>query len=303
MEQTKTTTVWKIARINYNEPWQQFLIKSLKPIVDSLSRAGIIDRYFWERDFTKGANIRLYFRCEQGVLDTIVIPHLKEHFEAYFNMNPSTPNAENPDWEPSNTIQFLDYKADLSTWGGEIGMPIIERHFQSSSDTVLEFMQLRGERWTSDDILATAVELHLGFVDALEMDAEEAVRFFEYCLLYQSTDEFRIATMEDFFESQREPLMEFHSNLWEALISQEPFEEEIYNLWLEQCFYTAKDLQQTFRRRQLVLEARFGALWTLYARILRMTNNRLGLIGNDESLVYYLMMRCLEKKCAENYNT
>jgi hypothetical protein len=146
MEQTKTTTVWKIARINYNEPWQQFLIKSLKPIVDSLSRAGIIDRYFWERDFTKGANIRLYFRCEQGVLDTIVIPHLKEHFEAYFNMNPSTPNAENPDWEPSNTIQFLDYKADLSTWGGEIGMPIIERHFQSSSDTVLEFMQLRGER-------------------------------------------------------------------------------------------------------------------------------------------------------------
>jgi Lantibiotic biosynthesis dehydratase C-term len=182
-------------------------------------------------------------------------------------------------------------------------MPIVERHFQSSSDTVLDFMVLRGDRWTNDDVLATAIELHLGFADALEMDAEEAVRFFEYCLLYQSTEEFRIAQMEEFFESQREPLIEFHSNLWEALQSQEPFEEEVYNHWLEQCFYTAKDLQQTFRRRQLKLEARFGALWTLYARILRMTNNRLGLIGRDESLVYYLMMRCLEKKCAENFNT
>jgi thiopeptide-type bacteriocin biosynthesis protein len=298
----KTSTAWTVARLNYNEPWQTFLLTSVKPIMDSLSRSGIVERYFWERSYENGAHIRLYFRCEKDVLDSIVIPNLKEHFEAYFESNPSVCQQNNPNREVNNTVQILDYQPDASFWGGEIGLPIVERYFQSSSDAVMEFMNLRGEHWSSDEILATAIELHLGFADALDMDAEEAARFFEYCMLYHSTEDFRLQYFEEYFESQRQSFVGFHSALWEALKSKETFQEDIYNTWLEQCFYTASDLRQTFRRRQLQLEARFGALWTLYARIIRMTNNRLGLFGRDESLVYYVIMRSMEKLCLQNQN-
>ena len=289
-----------VARLNYNEPWVLFLTKSLKPFMDTVTRTGMVERYFWERSYDGGAHIRLYFRSESDVKDALLVPTLEFHFQMYFEDIPSFRRVNLPHNAPNNTVQFVDYQPDADNWGGSIGMPIAERHFQSSSDTVLEFMAVKGDNWLPDDVMATAIEMHLAFVEAAGMDTEEAVRFFEYCLLYHSKEDFRIQYFEEFFETQQEPLLDFHEKLWVLLQSKTEFKEVVYNDWREHCFYTTADIIRTFRLRVLKIEAKFSAIWTMYAKLLNKTNNRLGLHGRDESLVFYLMMRSLEKITTEN---
>ena len=298
--ETNTSSQWVCARINYNEPWVEFLTKSLKPYMDTVTSTGMVERYFWERSYEGGAHISLYFRCKTDLKDTLLIPNMTEHFESYISDKPSFRRKDSVHFSKNNTIQFADYQPNIEHWGGEIGMPIAERHFQSSSDTVLEFMALKGEKWSPDEILATAIEMHLAFAESAGMDTEETTRFFEYCLLYHATEDFRLQYFEEFFESQRAPLLDFHSDLWESLQSKTDYKETLFNDWKEQCFYTTADIIRTFRLRVLKIEAKFSAIWTMYAKLLHKTNNRLGLHGRDESLVFYLMMRSLEKIGTEN---
>ena len=295
MSITKTSAAWVVAHLYYDQPWLNFLTKSVKPFVDSLTKSGIIERYYFERSQDRGAHIRLYFRCNEELLRTLVLPNLRKHFGQYFDDKPSTRRTEKPAFEPNNTVRIFDHVPDIDGWGGPVGLPIAERHFQSSSEAVLDFMALKGDDWSSDDVLATAIEMHIGFIESVGMDNEEAARFFEYCLLYHSTEDFRLQYFEEFFDTQREPLLDFHAKLWESLQNKTEFTEITYNQWLEQCFYTTQDLRRTFRQRVLKIEAKFSALWTVYAKMMRTTNNRLGLIGRDESLIYYLMMRSMEK--------
>jgi thiopeptide-type bacteriocin biosynthesis protein len=300
--EANNTSQWVCARLNYNEPWVEFLTKSVKPFMDTVTRTGMVERYFWESSYENGAHIKLYFRCKTELKDTLLIPNMKEHFEQYIADKPSFRRKDLPHLAKNNTVQFSDYQPLVDQWGGEVGMPIAERHFQSSSNAVLEFMTLKSEKWTSDEILATAIEMHLAFAEAADMGTEEATRFFEYCLLYHATEDFRLQYFEEFFESQKEPLLGFHTELWEALQSKMDYKELLYNDWKEQCFYTTADIVRTFRLRVLKIEAKFSAIWTMYAKLIHKTNNRLGLHGRDESLVYYLMMRSLEKIGAEKVN-
>ncbi len=294
MSITKTESVWMVARLNYNEPWLHFLIKSLKPFVDSLSRAGIVERYYFERSFDGGANISLFFRSNPETIQKIIIPNLEDHFKAYMLDKPS-PEKAKIGLFPNNSVVVLPYEPAAAAWGGSVGLPIAERHFQSSSDSVLAFMAEKVQIWTPDEVLTTAMHLHLGFVDAMGMDTEEATRFFEYALLYHAEEDFRLQYFEEFFDNQRQPLLDYHADMWESLKSKTEFHETTYNAWLEQCFYTIQDLRRTFKQRVLKVEAKFSALWTLYAQLMRKTNNRLGIFGRDESLIFYLMMRSLEK--------
>ncbi len=300
MSITKTSTEWVVARLNYSEPWLHFLTKCIKPFVDSLTQAGIIERYYWERSNKGGANICLYFRCNSEFKNTLIIPNLREHFETFFALNPSLRHSQKSDFKVNNTLELMEYSIDEHFWGGAVGLPIAERHFQSSSEVILDFMAQKGDNWTMDEILATAMQMHLGFAEAAGMCLEEATRFFEYCLLYHSTQDFGIHFFEDFFEAQSEPLIEFHAQLWESLQTKNAYKEDIYNQWIEQCYYTKADYIRTFRQKVLKVEAKFSVLWTIYARLLQTTNNRLGLHGRDESLVFYLMMRSLEKIGQEN---
>jgi thiopeptide-type bacteriocin biosynthesis protein len=296
---TKITSEWVCARLNYNEPWVEFLTKSVKPYMDTVTKTGMVQRYYWECSYEGGAHLKLFFRCKTELKDALLIPNMKSHFENYIVVKPSYRRKNPAHLVKNNSVQFSDYQPLIEQWGGEVGMPIAERHFQSSSNAVLEFMALKSDNWSSDEILATAIKMHLAFAEAADMDTEEAIRFFEYCLLYHASEDFRLQNFEEFFETQKEPLLDFHADLWESLQSKIDYKELLYNDWKEQCFYTTADIVRTFRLRALKIEAKFSAIWTMYAKLIQKTNNRLGLQGRDESLVYYLMMRSLEKISTE----
>ena len=82
MSITKTSAAWVVAHLYYDQPWLNFLTKSVKPFVDSLTKSGIIERYYFERSQDRGAHIRLYFRCNEELLRTLVLPNLRKHFAA-----------------------------------------------------------------------------------------------------------------------------------------------------------------------------------------------------------------------------
>lgn len=293
---TKTqTTEWGVVRLNYAEPWEHFLTKSLKPFVNSLVQAGIVERYFWQRGYDRGTHILLTMRAETSTLYELVLPSLNDHFFYYVEDLPSVRPHENPEFEPNDSIQTAVYQPDTEKWGGEIAMPIIERFQQASSDAVLEFMAAKADKWTGVEALATAFELQLGFADASGMSKDEAIQFFDFCLMRHVRQPFSLQLFEYIFKRQEEPLVEFTSKLWASLKKGTLFKEKYYNKYLENVYYTSEDLKLTFRNRKLEVEPKFSSLWELYAKLLSETNQRLGLHGRHELLLYYAIFRSLEK--------
>ena len=294
--ETKTqTTEWGVARMNYAEPWEHFLVKSLKPFVNSLVQAGIVERYFWQRGYEKGAHIQLTMRAEIQTLNELILPSLNQHFFHYVEDLPSSRAFEDADFEPNDSIQTAVYQPDTEKWGGAFAMPIIERFQQASSDAVLSFMAAKADKWTSVEALATAMELQIGFVDASGMQLEEAIQFFDYCLMRHIKQPFSLQLFEYIFKKQEKPLVAFTSKLWTYLKKGTLFKEKYYNHYLENAYYTSEDLKLTFRNRSLEVEPKFSSMWALFAKLMSETNLRLGLRGRHELLLYYAILRSLEK--------
>ncbi|MBL7818146.1 MAG: hypothetical protein JNL70_24260 [Saprospiraceae bacterium] len=289
------TTDWIIARLNYAEPWDHFLVKSLKPFVNSLVEAGIVERYFWQRGYERGAHIQLALRAESQTLNELILPCLAEHFTHYIGDLPSKRVYEDNDFEPNDSIQTALYQPNIEDWGGTIAMPIVERFRQASSDAVLNFMAAKSDTWNSVEVLATAIELQMGFADASGMEKDEAIQFFDFCLMRRVHEPFSLQLFEYIFKKQEQPLLEFTSKLWTKLKKGTLFKEKYYNKYLENAYYTSEDLKLTFRSRQLDVEPKFASLWELFAKLLGETNQRLGLKGRHELLLYYAIFRSLEK--------
>ena len=300
-EKTKTqTTEWGVVRLNYAEPWDHFLVKSLKPFVNSLVQAGIVERYFWQRGYEKGAHILLTMRAETQTFYELILPSLNEHFHHYVEDLPSIRLFEKPDFEPNHSIQTATYQPNFDLWGGEIAMPIIERFQQASSDAVLNFMAAKSETWSNVEALATAFELHLGFADASGMKKVDAIQFFDFCLMRHVKESFSLQLFEYIFRKQEKPLVEFTGKLWASLKRGTLFKEKYYNKYLEHAYYTSEDLKLTFRNRTLDVEPKFSSIWELFAKLLGETNQRLGLQGRHQYLLYYAILRSLEKIEAGN---
>ncbi len=295
-EITKTqTSEWSEVRLNYAEPFELFLIKSLKPFVNSLIQVGIVERYFWQRGYDKGAHILLCMRAEMQTLNELVLPSLNEHFSYYVEDVPSIRPFEQPDFEPNDSIQTAVYQPNIEEWGGAIAMPIIERFQQNSSDAVLNFMAAKAEKWSPVEAFATAIELHLGFADASGMKKDEAIQFFDFCLMRHVQEPFSLQLFEYMYKKQEKPLVEFTERLWASLKKGTLFKERYFNKYLENAYYTSEDLKMTFRKRNLEVEPTFSSIWTLFAKLFGDTNKRLGLHGRHELLLYYAILRSLEK--------
>jgi Lantibiotic biosynthesis dehydratase C-term len=297
IKRTTSPTEWVVARLNYAEPLDVFLVKSVKPFVNSIVNAGIVDRYFWQRGKKGGAHIILAMRGNEQTLNELVLPNLGEHFLRYVEDKPSRRAIDRADLEPNNSIQTEQYKPDTEGVGGEVGQPIFERFEQASSDAVLTFLSVKHDNWTSIEVATIAIQLQLGFIDSASMDTADAAQFCEFYLAHYADEPFSPQLFEYIFKRHESNLNEFHAKIWKSLKTGDLFEEKYYNRWLEQCYFATEDIRLTFRSRSLDTEPRFSAIWQIYAQFIKSTNRRLGLTGRHESLVFYVMMRALEQLC------
>ncbi len=334
---TTKENAWIEVRLYYEEPWEEFLIKIIKPYCDTVLGSGAAERYFFIRYWERGPHVRLRFYGEAQTLEKILKPNIESHFSNFFDRKPSNRNEPNyqknvlPDavWQPNNSVQFVDYEPETSRYAGTYGMKIVEKHFFNSSQAVLESMENIGlKKWSYEQALGVAIKLHLSFVHAVGFDIFTAKNFFKEVFYHwlplsiqreritqaQQTqqNETIINTFEQAFIEQGESLMSYHAAFWGILLEDVGFDEEYLNEWHAACRFSKQEFmlaeaQELLEERpaqyqinfQTTLEAQDYLLWEIYSDFFHLTNNRLGILNHDESYLAYLMMRSMENLIAE----
>jgi len=325
---------WLSVHLFYNEPWEEFLYEAVEPYVSTAIQTGIAESYFFIRYWEKGPHIRLRFKGEKDMMETILKPNMEEHFLNYFESKPSIrvePNFpkdfdEELKWHPNNTFTYFDYEGELERFGGENGISIIENQFMLSSKTILELIKRKTKSWSYDDALGNAIKLHLTFLNSMGMDINHAIQFLQFFTdnwlpyTYQKKEEQleqdekilkvrdSIASFENSFKAQKESLLPFHKLIWNTLENDDEFDDELLNSWVRENQTFSKTLNEVFDIGNLSKRsAKYiytiapkndsvnVLLWSIFADLIHLTNNRLGIGNRDESYLTFMMQKCLEE--------
>lgn len=260
-----------------------------------------------------------------------LVEHFENYFEdkPSKRTNPDYP-LNFPDefkWYPNNSVQFFNYKPEVERYGGLVGVQIAEEHFQISSDIVLKSIKEKGFKWIYDDALGAAIKLHLSFIHTMGLDLKSAVAFFKMLFYnwlpralqldanglskeacHKKTREI-IDSFSRAYEAQKTALLPFHKSLWEGLEAKSEFDEAHLNIWVLKNSIISAKLNSALRSKQLVpkkltfkLPAEVAQLisdeqemlWNFYADYIHMTNNRLGILNEDEGYLGFLIMQSLK---------
>lgn len=307
------------AYLYLSEPWEEFLIKVMKPFVDDIMEKALAEQFFFIRYWERGPHIRLRFKGETGILQNQVKPRLETYFLNYFKEHPSQRRAPE---DMVNVIQYIEYDPEVERYGGPIAILTAEEQFEASSRVVLAVIE-DSESWDYDRALGAAIQLHLGFAFALGMDLDEAVEFFSRIAAYwfagatgynagispeelKKRREITMKAFEENFLKQKATLVSYHETLWTAFTAGMEFEQEWLNLWIQRMKAIAGKLQDMQRQNKPVIPQWFRPepgkktpvdrqyWWPVLESYVHMTNNRLGILNRDEAYLGYLIKESLK---------
>jgi lantibiotic biosynthesis dehydratase-like protein len=325
---------WLSAHLFYNEPWEEFLVDAVAPYVETVLKNEIAQSFFFVRYWERGPHIRLRFKGESKVLQEVLKPNLIEHFNLYFETNPSSRvEPEYPinlplkdKWLPNNSIHFKPYLPEFDRYGGRNGMLLSEEQFQLSSTTVLAHFISQADVIAYHEVLGAAIRLHLGFAYSIGLSVSDSVAFFEMIFenwLPSAFDIFENNTPEEIiiskmretvalfsksFEDQKDELITFHKSLLDDLKSGESFDADTFNIWIKENQRLSLEFSQAAEsgalspRSDLYIISEESSrklfkdnelLFHIFADFVHMTNNRFGILNQDEAYLAYLMMKSL----------
>ena len=320
------TSSWFAAYLYYARPWDPLIIEAVAPFIDQVLADQLADHYFYIRYWERGPHIRLRFKGDPEKMEHELKPRLEAWFHTWFKQNPST----RPEWMtgregyfPNNSIQYLPYEPETVRYGGEHGLPIAERQFELSTRTVLTIMR-ESEDWDYDAALGSAIQLHIIFLHSLGLSLDALKRFSDMvCHAWtgraydhdenttQEEHRERIAEIHaafaETFEQQKPMLVNFCGSLWEGLEQQVEFEQHHFQQWRTDMTEYGQELIRTWKAGNLalypstLLDACRGGnendlvdLWLILESFIHMTNNRLGILNQDEAFLGYLIKNSLD---------
>ena len=326
-------TTWLSVQLFYNEPWEEFLERAIEPYVNTAIQTGIAESYFFIRYWERGPHIRLRLKGNSDMVKTILKPNLEEHFENYFDSIPSQrvdPNYpesfdDNLKWLPNNTIFYNDYIPEINRFGSGNSLKIVEDLFMVSSKAVLELIKTMGKTWSYDDALGNAIKIHIAFVFSAGLNLDQAILFFDFFsknwlpYTFQQKEEnlsseerihqekLSISAFEISFEEQKENLIPFHEIIWNGLNSEDQFEDDLLNNWVEANQQKLDQLKIELQNNKAIQRSeefqypikssivkQNEPFWSILADLVHLTNNRLGILNRDESYLTFMIKKCLE---------
>ena len=307
MQEDKT---WLAAHLYYAEPWEEFLSKAVSPFVQKVFAGKLASSFFFIRYWEKGPHIRLRFKSQQGEQQQKLKAFLLKHFETYYKKNPSRYEyekdwnklAKQQQWYPNNSVQFIAYEPEFERYGGSVGMSISQSYFQSSSKAVLSAINETDE-WNYDRALGMAIQMHLGFAHAMGMGIKKAGLFYAHVFKawFHSaySDDEKVTKKENIkrqkqtlkifetnFQRQKEVLIPFHQMMWTALKKKTAFDQEWMNDWINE--------NSLVNEKMCRLQKNKLKRWSIYESYVHMSNNRIGIMNQDEAYLGYLIKRSLE---------
>ncbi len=319
---------WLAAYLYYGEPWEDFLLNLVAPFVEMVFNKNFAEQYFFIRYWERGPHIRLRFKGNRKCTDKDLKPKIEKFFTEYFREKPSgrkEPQFDQPEgkqWFPNNSVQFIEYEPETERYGGPVGTDISEELFQASSNAVLKIFKENPE-WNYENSLAAGIQMHLGFSHSFGLSRYETIEFFskicsswDMALINISNREDKQEiikkrenlrkSFEENFQSQKPMLSNFTQLLQEVLNSNTIFENEWLNNWLSDLNLVSLRLTKAIEKKQIIFPSWFRyddklkapeskqALWSILYSYIHMTNNRLGILNQDEAYLAYLIKRSVE---------
>lgn len=324
----RTTSKWLTACLYYSEPWEEFLVKAVKPYIDVVMQTGVAERFYFQRSWERGPHIKLWFKGNTYILENMLKPNLEEHFLQYFESRPSLlVEPHYPDnfpeeykWFPNNSVQYFDYEPELDRFGGRLELSLFEKQFEASSSIVLKTIKDKASRWTYNEMVGTAIKLHLSFAYSMGLSITEACEFFKLLSrtwvsrntkengVFKGTDHTpdlaAIRSFQKIFELQRKDIVPYHAALWELFKNYRKVEDEAFVDWFHVNTNLGLELNLALEsgklktRMNMLADYQFEndeqmQLWNFYEEFVRLTNNRLGIYNKNEGFLYYVMAQSL----------
>lgn len=327
---------WLAVYLYYSEPWEDLLSEAVKPFSEQVLKEGLADKYFFIRYWEKGPHIRLRFKGDIEKMNRELKPRIVEYFNDYMEKNPSKREepewlkdaAEEMQWYPNNSVQFIPYQPEVVRYGGKYGIVVGEQEFMANSNAVLSLIS-ESSGWDYSRALGAAIQLHLGFSYGLGMDLNEmraffqrfynnwlprAYYFFEKDISKEEMESRREETLESFdktWESQKESISAFFKMVWEAMEENVEFEQDWLNTWIDDMRDVKANLVKLQQEDKLEPPSWYPHpkpdeydqdtfdRWRIYDSYVHMTNNRLGIQNRDEAYLAYLIKNCLDMMLEE----
>jgi hypothetical protein len=193
-------------------------------------------------------------------------------------------------------------------------LELCEKQFQASSMMALTSLKEKINHWNYNELISTAIKLHLSFAYAVGLSMEESARFFQFLELDWMSNNLQNSpngqdadTLHYFrqvFDTQQEDIVSYHSALWEIFKNYHKTEDHQFIEWFHTNSNTAVELGLALdskalkTRPGLFPDEQFGnkdeaRLWNFFAEFVKLTNNRLGIVQKQEGYLYFAMSKSL----------
>ena len=325
---------WLAFHIFYASDASPIITECVQPFVETAREAGCLQQWFFIRYWLEGPHLRVRLLPAPGADRDALREGFFQEVEAFLKRRPALYDADTevtrdlyrkmflveygedewdrqygPDGEmpmrENNTVAEFLYEPEYSRYGGEVGIPLAEWHFERSSEMVSHLVRTTNTH-VRPLLLGLGMQLSLTMAYAFLKTDEAVGRFF---LNYRN-----------FWETSfDEPSDDYHENFDKSFALCEVVLKERMELTRSQLHSTLERLGATERRwhqhclelrhrvRAVVDQLDFGdrplpedpeARWeavavTLLSSYIHMTNNRLGVAILDEIYLSYLVERAL----------
>lgn len=324
--------MWLAAHLFYSGNLEQLISQAILPFIEKARKEKLYRQFFFIRYWENGPHIRLRFNGNEKRLTQQLKPLLIKYFNNYFKSNPSIREeplwikelSEKDKWYPNNTIQFIEYKPEISRYGGEAGIVIAEKQFELSSKTVMMAIAEQ-DQWDYDSAMGIAIELHLAFAYSVGMKKKEMKIFFQVFanswlpITFNNypgmpEEEFNknqqevLEMFKQSFDQQKEILISFQKELLKSFREKKLIQNKLLKPWMNGNMIIAENLKalqtkkELFYETPLKLDKAYGIptknvlLWPILQSYIHMTNNRLGIENKDEAFLGYIICQGLKTK-------
>jgi hypothetical protein len=215
-------------------------------------------------------------------------------------------------WFPNNSVQFFTGDAELCRFGGGLDSLLCEKQCQASSKIVLSILKNKKGKWNYNEMISTAIKLHLGFAYAAGLNLEETQHFFEWLLDEwvkkrekseviegkPSGNEATLRTFQKIFELQKKDIVPYHAALWELFKNFRKTDDKKFVKWIYASTSTSLELSLALEAGKLRPLKKIeghpeNALWSFYEEFILLTNNQLGITNKNEGYLFYLISQSL----------
>lgn len=297
---------WISAHVFYHD-WPDAMLRGcVSPLVARLREEGSVQRFFFVRYADGGPHVRLRFGGSTTVLEREVRPRVDAWLAAYLRANPAGAGLASPGtvfgrheapaaWTANNTWCWVAYEREWSRYGGPVAMDIAEQHFDFSSGRALEVISRdreldlvaagRARRGAAFRIMVVMMQSMGGSIAAGgEFFRQWAASVCAHCGISGIG-----RVLEQRYHAQREQLCRQAA----AVLDRRLDAESSLHGWRRHCEELAG------RLRSVEADGGVGGLgearlYGILGSYLHMHNNRLGIFGDSELLLAYLVARSLQ---------